>query len=104
MRTNSPKQRYLLSSSVKILCIVYLSSTRQRQTLTVERPAHFECNDYFMLGGIRTRLGVSSDLMFLWISSNSYPLNLLLIQSHQAEIVIVKRLIQGCNSATGLRV
>ena len=42
--------------------------------------------------------------MFLWISSNSCPLNLLLVQSHQAEIIIVKRLIQGRNSMTRVRV
>ena len=53
-----------------------------------------------MIGGIRTCLEVSDDPMFLWISSNSCPLNLLLVQSHQAEIIIVRRLIQGCNNVT----
>ena len=38
--------------------------------------------------------------MFLWVSSNSSPLNLLLVRSHQAGIIIVKRLIQGCNNVT----
>ena len=57
-----------------------------------------------MIGGIRTCLGVSDDPMFLWISSNSCPLNLLLVRSHQAEIIIVKRLIQGRNSVTRVRV
>ena len=38
--------------------------------------------------------------MFLWIFSNSCSLNLLLVQSHQAEITIVKRLIQGRNNVT----
>ena len=38
--------------------------------------------------------------MFLWISSNSCPLNLLLVRSHQAEIIIVKRLIQGRSNLT----
>ena len=42
--------------------------------------------------------------MFLWISLNSCPLNLLLVQSHQAEIIIVKRLIQGRNNVTRVRV
>ena len=42
--------------------------------------------------------------MFLWISSNSCALNLLLVRSHQAEIFIVKRLIQGRNSVTRMRV
>ena len=57
-----------------------------------------------MIGGIRTCLGVSDDPMFLWISSNSCQLNLLLVRSHQAEIIIVKRLIQGRNSVTRVRV
>ena len=57
-----------------------------------------------MIGGIRTCLGVSIDPMFLWISSNSCPLNLLLVRSHQAEIIIVKRLIQGRNNVTRVRV
>ena len=57
-----------------------------------------------MIGGIRTRLGVSDDPMFVWISSNSCPLNLLLVRSHQAEIIIVKRLIQGRNNVTRVRV
>ena len=58
-----------------------------------------------MIGGVRTCLGVSDDPMFLWISSNSCPLNLLLVRSHQAEIIIiVKRLIQGRNSVTRVRV
>ena len=35
--------------------------------------------------------------MFLSIFSNSCPQNLLLVQSHQSEIIIVKRLIQGRN-------
>ena len=42
--------------------------------------------------------------MFLWISLNSCPLNLLLVRSHQAEIIIIKRLIQGRNNVTRVRV
>ena len=42
--------------------------------------------------------------MILWISSNSCPVNLLLVLSHQAEIIIVKRLIQRCNNVTRVRV
>ena len=39
--------------------------------------------------------------MLLWISSNSCPLNLLLVRSHQAaEIIVVERFIQGRNSVT----
>ena len=57
-----------------------------------------------MIGGIRTCLGVSSDPMFLWVSPNFCPLNLLLIRSHQVEIIIVKRFIQGRNNVTRVRV
>ena len=42
--------------------------------------------------------------MFLLISSNSCPLNLLLVRSHQAEIIIVNGLIQGRNNVTRVRV
>ena len=38
--------------------------------------------------------------MFLRISSNFCPLNLLLVQCHQAEIIIVKRLIQRRSNVT----
>ena len=57
-----------------------------------------------MIGGIRTCLGVSDDPMLLWISLNSCPLNLLLVLSHQAEIIIVKHIIQERNNVTRLRV
>ena len=42
--------------------------------------------------------------MFQWIFSNSSPLNLLLAQSHQAEIIIVNRLTQRRNNETRVRV
>ena len=51
-----------------------------------------------MIGGIRTCLGFSDDPVFLWISLNFCPWNLL------AEITIVKRLVQGRNSVTRVRV
>ena len=57
-----------------------------------------------MIAEIRFCLGVSSDPMFLWVSLNSRPLNLLLVQSHQAEIIMVKRLIQGRNNVNRVRV
>ena len=53
-----------------------------------------------MIGGIRTCLAVSDDPMLRWISSNSCPLNLLFVRSHQAQKIIVKRLIQKPNSVT----
>ena len=42
--------------------------------------------------------------MFLWIFLNSCPLNLLLIWSRLAQIIIVKRLIQGRDNVTRVRV
>ena len=50
----------------------------------------FNCNDSFLVGRIRSCLGVFSDLMFLWILSNSRILNLLLVRNHQAEKITVK--------------
>ena len=70
----------------------------------LDDPHTFHYQDYFVIGGIRTCLGVSNDPMFLWISSNSCPLNLLLVRSHLVEIIIVKRLIQGRNNVIGVRV
>ena len=42
--------------------------------------------------------------MFSWISSNTCPLNLLLVRSYQAEIISVKRLNLGLNNETRVRV
>ena len=42
--------------------------------------------------------------MMVWISLNSCPLNLLLVRSHQAEIIIVKRLNQGPQQRYQVRV
>ena len=70
----------------------------------LDDPHTFHCSDYFVIGGIRTSLGVSDDPMFVWISANSCPLNLLLIRNHQAEIIIIKRLIQGRNSVSRMAV
>ena len=39
----------------------------------------------FCFGRIPTCLGVSCDSIFLWISLNSRPLNLLLVRSHRAQ-------------------
>ena len=87
-------------------CGSYLSSCHRTASDAnlLDDPHTFHYQDYFVIGGIRTCLGVSDDPMFLWISSNSCPLNLLLVRSHQAEIIIVKRLIQGRNSVTRVRV
>ena len=87
-------------------CSAYLSSCHRTASDAnlLDDPHTFHYQDYFAIGGIRTCLGVSDDPMFLWISSNSCPLNLLLVRSHQAEIIIVKRLIQGRNSVTRVRV
>ena len=87
-------------------CSAYLSSCHRTASdaKLLDDPHTFHCQDYFVIGGIRTCLAVSVDPMFLWISSNSCPLNLLLVRSHQAEIIIVKRLIQGRNNVTSVRV
>ena len=42
--------------------------------------------------------------MFPRISSNCSPLSLLLVRNHQAEIIMVKRLIEGRNNVTRVRV
>ena len=42
--------------------------------------------------------------MFLQIFSNSCLVNLLLVRSHQAEIIVVKRLNQGRNKVTRVQV
>ena len=59
---------------------------------------------YCLIGGIYICVEVSSDPIFLWCSSNSFPLNLQFVRSYQAEIIILKRLIGECNYATRMRV
>ena len=83
---------------------VYPPVTGQRQTLSYCSIRTLHCNDYFVRGRICTCLGVSKDSMFLWISSNSCPLSLLLVRSHHAETIIVKRLIKGRNSVTEVQI
>ena len=87
-------------------CSAYLSSCHRTSSDAnlLDDPHPFHYNNYFVIGGIRTCLGVSDDPMFLWLSSNSCPLNLLLVRSHVAELIIVKRLIQGRNNETRVRV
>jgi len=48
-------------------------------------------------GRIRTRLGVVH-FGFFRLFFDFLLLNLLLVRSHQAEKIILKRLIQGCNN------
>ena len=87
-------------------CSAYLSSCHRTASdaKLLDDPHTFHYHDYFVIGGIRTCLGVSDDPMFVWISSNSCPLNLLLVRSHQAETIVVKRLIQGRINMTRVRV
>ena len=87
-------------------CSAYLSSCHRTASDAnlLDDPRIFHYNDYSVIGGIRTCLGVSDDPIFLWIFSNSCSLNLLLVRSHQAEIIIVKRLIQGRNNVTRVRI
>ena len=89
--------------SIFVVVVHIYPVTGQRQTLTyllLDDPHTFHCNDYYVIGGICTCLGVFDNPMFLRISSNFCPLNLLLVRSRQAEVVIVKRLIQGRNNVT----
>ena len=53
---------------------------------------------------IRTRLGVDHFPSFPVDVLTSSHVNLLLVRSHQAEIIIVKHLIQGRNNVTRVRV
>ena len=87
-------------------CCAYLSSCYRTASDAnlLDDSNTFHCNDYFLVGGIRTCLEVSDDPMFLWISSNSYPLNLRLVRNHQAKIINVKRPIEGRNYVTKVRV
>ena len=47
---------------------------------------------------------ISSDPMFLWITSNSCPMNLLLVRNHEAEIIIVKHFVLRCSNVTRVRI
>ena len=89
---------------VVVVAHIYPSVTGQRQTQTIGRSAHLSL--HWLLRGwrIRTCLGVSGDPMLLCISSNCSPLNLVLVRSHQAKIIIVKRLLQGRSNVTRVRV
>ena len=92
-------------TNYSIICCcgsAYLSSCQRTASDAnlLDDPHTFHYNDYFVIGGICTCLGVSDDPMFLWVSSNSCPLNLLLVRSHQAEVIIVKRLVQERNNVT----
>ena len=65
---------------------------------------HEESDGALCFGRIRTRLGVDHFPSFpVDVLTSSY-VNLLLVRSHQAEIIIVKRLIQGRNNVTRVRV
>ena len=92
------------TDDTKVIVVVavayYLSSSFHRIASDVYT---FQCANDFLLGVIRTCLKVSIDPMFLWIS-NFCSLNLLLVRSYQAEIMIVKRLIQGRKNVTRMRV
>ena len=102
-------QLKFLHALVVVVVVAHISLpivTGQRQTLTVGRSAHFSLQWLQLLGWRNPQLliGVSIGLMFPWISSNFCPLILLLVHSHQAEVIIVKRLIQGCNNVIRVRV
>ena len=105
MRFNNPL-KFLDQTMIVVAVAAYLSSCHRTASDAnlLDDPLTFYYQDYFVIGGIRICLEVSSDPMFQWISSNSCPLNLLLFRNHQADIIIVKRLIQGRNNVTRVRV
>ena len=63
-----------------------------------------ESDGALCFGRIRTRLGVDHFPSFPVGVLTSSHVNLLLVRSHQAEIIVVKRLIQGRNNVTRVRV
>ena len=63
-----------------------------------------ESDGALCFGRSRTRLGVDHFPSFPVDVLTSSLVNLLLVRSHQAEIIIVKRLIQGRNNVTRVRV
>ena len=83
---------------------IYPPAYGQHQTLNIGRPRTFHCNDYFVVGGILTCLGVSSGPKFLWISLKFCPQNSLLVRNLHTEIIIVKSFIQARNNVTRVRV
>ena len=65
---------------------------------------HEKATVRYNFGRIRTRLGVDHFPSFPVDVLTSSHVNLLFVRSHQAEIIIVKRLIQGRNNVTRVRV
>ena len=95
------KKHLVVSNRIYCCCIAYLSPvTGQRQTLTVGRFIYYLLR-WLLRGWRNLHLLVNlSNLMFLWISLSSCPLNLLYVWSSQVEVL----LIQGCNNLTRARV
>ena len=83
-----------------VVAHIYLPVTAQHQTLNIGRSEHFSLQ--WLLRGWRNLHPLKS---FQWSKVpvnfvEFLSLNLLLVRSHQAEIIIVKRLIQGRNNVT----
>ena len=93
--------RILYIQICKIVIVVVLLSPDSDRRYIFDDQHAFHCNEYVALGQIRSCFGVFSGPIFLWISSNSCPLTLLLFE---AEIIIVKRLIQGRRNVTRVEV
>ena len=84
-----------------VVAHICLPVTEQHQMLVLWDDSHtFYCIDYFVFGRICTCFGVFIDSMFQQISSNSCLLSFLLVQSRQAETILVKRFMQGRNNVT----
>ena len=96
-RRNKLMQKFSRSCYAKLSSCSTDSFRRQ----LLDDPHACLCDNYFVFVGICTSLRVFLVIqLFLWISSNSCPLNLLLVRSHQVEAIIVKRLIQEPNNVT----
>ena len=90
---------------ILVLVYSYLLVTWQRQMQNTWWSGYFLLRWIFLVwrNPYTICLWVSSDPMYVWISSNSCPLNLLLVRSHQAALIIVKRFIQGRINVTGCK-
>ena len=87
---------------IEIVVVVHISPPAIGKRLT-DDPHNFYYSNCFVIGEIGTCLEVFRNLMFLWIFPNFCLLNLLLVRSYQADITIVKRLVQGRINMTRYR-
>ena len=79
-------------------CMAHLSSS------ILDDPYTFHCDNCFLLKEIRTCLGLFEWPIVHVEFVEFWTLNLLLVRSYLAEIIIVKCLIQGCKNMIRMRV